>query len=86
MCAQILCFLLQVDVACRAFHQETLDDDEDGDGDDASTEGEDGVSPKEVQLFISIGLCRATSCVCVILTIVNILSSCCKHFAPISLN
>ncbi|GFG38602.1 hypothetical protein Cfor_01649 [Coptotermes formosanus] len=37
-----------VDVACRAFHQETLDDDDDGDGDDASTEGEDGVSPKEV--------------------------------------
>jgi len=36
-----------VDVACRAFHQETLDDDS-GDGDDASTEGEDGVSPKEV--------------------------------------
>ncbi|XP_033607946.1 inositol 1,4,5-trisphosphate receptor isoform X2 [Cryptotermes secundus] len=36
-----------VDVACRAFHQETLDDDDD-DGDDASAEGEDGVSPKEV--------------------------------------
>lgn len=36
-----------VDVACRAFHQETLDDDG-GDGDDSSTEGEDGVSPKEV--------------------------------------
>jgi hypothetical protein len=51
-----------VDVACRAFHQETLDDDG-GDGDDASTEGEDGVSPKEVQLFVSIKLCRATSCV-----------------------
>jgi inositol 1,4,5-triphosphate receptor type 1 len=51
-----LCYLLQVDVACRAFHQETLDDDDDGDGDDASTEGEDGVSPKEVQLFISIQL------------------------------
>jgi hypothetical protein len=48
---QILCFLLQVDVACRAFHQETLDDDDGGDGDDTSTEGEDGVSPKEVQLF-----------------------------------
>jgi inositol 1,4,5-triphosphate receptor type 1 len=45
-----LYFILQVDVACRAFHQETLDDDDD-DGDDASTEGEDGVSPKEVQLF-----------------------------------
>lgn len=43
-------FILQVDVACRAFHQETLDDDDD-DGDDASAEGEDGVSPKEVQLF-----------------------------------
>ena len=51
-----------MDVACRAFHQETLDDDG-GDGDDASTEGEDGVSPKEVQLFVSIKLCRATSCV-----------------------
>jgi hypothetical protein len=50
-----LCLLLQVDVACRAFHQETLDDD-DGDGDDASTEGEDGVSPKEVQLLVSIKL------------------------------
>ncbi|XP_069694590.1 inositol 1,4,5-trisphosphate receptor isoform X4 [Periplaneta americana] len=38
-----------VDVACRAFHQETLDDDDDDDdGEDASTEGEDGVSPKEV--------------------------------------
>ncbi|XP_076641115.1 inositol 1,4,5-trisphosphate receptor-like isoform X1 [Halictus rubicundus] len=35
-----------VDVACRAFHQESLDDD--GDVDDSSTDGEDGVSPKEV--------------------------------------
>ncbi|XP_048510963.1 inositol 1,4,5-trisphosphate receptor isoform X4 [Athalia rosae] len=34
-----------VDVACRAFHQESLDDD---DADDTSTDGEDGVSPKEV--------------------------------------
>jgi len=48
-----------VDVACRAFHQETLDDDG-GDGDDNSTEGEDGVSPKEVQLFISVKLRGAT--------------------------
>jgi inositol 1,4,5-triphosphate receptor type 1 len=43
-----------VDVACRAFHQETLDDDDDDDGEDTSTEGEDGVSPKEVHLFIYI--------------------------------
>jgi inositol 1,4,5-triphosphate receptor type 1 len=44
-----ICFIFQVDVACRAFHQETLDDDDEGDdGEDASTEGEDGVSPKEV--------------------------------------
>lgn len=35
-----------VDVACRAFHQESLDDGVDGD--DSSTEGDDGVSPKEV--------------------------------------
>ncbi|XP_046681904.1 inositol 1,4,5-trisphosphate receptor isoform X6 [Homalodisca vitripennis] len=35
-----------VDVACRAFHQEPLDDGVDTD--DSSTEGEDGVSPKEV--------------------------------------
>ncbi|XP_043281017.1 inositol 1,4,5-trisphosphate receptor isoform X5 [Venturia canescens] len=35
-----------VDVACRAFHQESLDDE--GDADDASTDGDDGVSPKEV--------------------------------------
>ncbi|XP_075218736.1 inositol 1,4,5,-trisphosphate receptor isoform X2 [Lycorma delicatula] len=35
-----------VDVACRAFHQETLDDGVDTD--DSSTEGDDGVSPKEV--------------------------------------
>ncbi|CAL7936476.1 unnamed protein product [Xylocopa violacea] len=35
-----------VDVACRAFHQESLDDD--GDVDDSSTDGEEGVSPKEV--------------------------------------
>ncbi|XP_043605368.1 inositol 1,4,5-trisphosphate receptor isoform X2 [Bombus pyrosoma] len=35
-----------VDVACRAFHQESLDDD--GDVDDSSIDGEEGVSPKEV--------------------------------------
>ncbi|KAF3428798.1 hypothetical protein E2986_14032 [Frieseomelitta varia] len=35
-----------VDVACRAFHQESLDDD--GDVDDSSTDGEEGVSPKEI--------------------------------------
>ncbi|XP_054006483.1 inositol 1,4,5-trisphosphate receptor isoform X11 [Hylaeus anthracinus] len=35
-----------VDVACSAFHQESLDDD--GDVDDSSTDGEEGVSPKEV--------------------------------------
>ncbi|CAG2052998.1 unnamed protein product, partial [Timema podura] len=35
-----------VDVACRAFHQETMDDEDDGE--DTSTEGDDGVSPKEV--------------------------------------
>ncbi|XP_015117439.1 inositol 1,4,5-trisphosphate receptor isoform X3 [Diachasma alloeum] len=35
-----------VDVACRAFHQESLDDDPDAD--DASTDGDEGVSPKEV--------------------------------------
>ncbi|KAI4502615.1 hypothetical protein M0802_002527 [Mischocyttarus mexicanus] len=35
-----------VDVACRAFHQESLDDATDVD--DSSTNGEDGVSPKEV--------------------------------------
>ncbi|KAG8235390.1 hypothetical protein J437_LFUL009249 [Ladona fulva] len=35
-----------VDVSCRAFHQETLDEDDDGD--DESCDGEDGVSPKEV--------------------------------------
>nr|CAD7570150.1 unnamed protein product [Timema californicum] len=34
-----------VDVACRAFHQETMDDEDDGE--DTSTEGDDGVSPKE---------------------------------------
>lgn len=39
-------FLQQVDVACRAFHQEPLDDGVDAD--DSSTEGDDGVSPKEV--------------------------------------
>ena len=60
-----------MDVACRAFHQETLDDDG-GDGDDSSTEGEDGVSPKEVRFFISVKLRSATSCVYVILTVVNI--------------
>uniref|UniRef100_A0A1B6EDM6 Inositol 1,4,5-trisphosphate receptor n=1 Tax=Clastoptera arizonana TaxID=38151 RepID=A0A1B6EDM6_9HEMI len=35
-----------VDVACRAFHQEALDDGVDAD--DSSTEGDEGVSPKEV--------------------------------------
>lgn len=35
-----------MDVACRAFHQEPLDDGVDAD--DSSTEGDDGVSPKEV--------------------------------------
>ncbi|XP_047355649.1 inositol 1,4,5-trisphosphate receptor isoform X10 [Vespa velutina] len=35
-----------VDVACRAFHQESLDDVTDID--DSSTNGEEGVSPKEV--------------------------------------
>lgn len=39
---------LQVDVACRAFHQEALDDGVDAD--DSSTEGDDGVSPKEVRV------------------------------------
>lgn len=36
----------QVDVACRAFHQESLDDDVNVD--DASIDGDDGVSPREV--------------------------------------
>lgn len=36
-----------VDVACRAFHQESLDDVTDID--DSSTNGEEGVSPKEVR-------------------------------------
>ncbi|XP_072755423.1 inositol 1,4,5-trisphosphate receptor-like isoform X2 [Anoplolepis gracilipes] len=35
-----------VDVACKAFHQESLDDV--SDVDDSSTTGEEGVSPKEV--------------------------------------
>lgn len=35
-----------VDVACRAFHQESLDDDDDAD--DSSTDGDEGASPKEV--------------------------------------
>ncbi|XP_011151642.1 inositol 1,4,5-trisphosphate receptor isoform X6 [Harpegnathos saltator] len=35
-----------VDVACKAFHQESLD--ESTDVDDSSTNGEEGVSPKEV--------------------------------------
>ncbi|XP_026824993.1 inositol 1,4,5-trisphosphate receptor isoform X3 [Ooceraea biroi] len=35
-----------VDVACKAFHQESLDDI--SDVDDSSTNGEEGVSPKEV--------------------------------------
>ena len=35
-----------VDVACTAFHQESLEDD--GDADDSSSDGDDGVSPKEV--------------------------------------
>jgi inositol 1,4,5-triphosphate receptor type 1 len=37
---------LQVDVSCRAFHQETLEEDDDKDDD--STDGDDGVSPREV--------------------------------------
>lgn len=39
-----------VDVACRAFHQESLDDD--GDVDDSSIDGEEGVSPKEVTILL----------------------------------
>ncbi|XP_031782791.1 inositol 1,4,5-trisphosphate receptor isoform X4 [Nasonia vitripennis] len=35
-----------VDVACTAFHQESLDDD--ADADDSSNDGDDAVSPKEV--------------------------------------
>ncbi|XP_024947650.1 inositol 1,4,5-trisphosphate receptor isoform X5 [Cephus cinctus] len=35
-----------VDVACRAFHQESLDDEDDTD--DSSTDGDEIVSPKEV--------------------------------------
>lgn len=38
-----------IDVACTAFHQETVD--EDGDADDSSSDGEDIASPKEVNLF-----------------------------------
>ncbi|XP_065219577.1 inositol 1,4,5-trisphosphate receptor [Planococcus citri] len=38
-----------VDVACRAFHQESLDDDDDDViMDDVSIDGDDGVSPKDV--------------------------------------
>ncbi|XP_046984326.1 inositol 1,4,5-trisphosphate receptor [Schistocerca americana] len=37
-----------VEVACRAYHQESLDEDDDDDGEDTSTEGSDGVSPREV--------------------------------------
>ncbi|KAK2589036.1 hypothetical protein KPH14_001879 [Odynerus spinipes] len=35
-----------IDVACRAYHQESLEDE--NDIDDSSTNGEEGVSPKEV--------------------------------------
>ncbi|XP_066997452.1 inositol 1,4,5-trisphosphate receptor isoform X2 [Anabrus simplex] len=35
-----------VEVACKAYHQESLDDDDNGE--DSSTDGNDGVSPKEV--------------------------------------
>lgn len=38
--------MCQVDVVHRAFHQEPLDDGVDAD--DSSTEGDEGVSPKEV--------------------------------------
>lgn len=38
--------MFKVDVACRAFHQESLD--EDVNMDDASIDGEEGVSPREV--------------------------------------
>lgn len=40
-----------VDVACKAFHQESLDDT--SDVDDSSTNGEEGVSPKEVRIYIT---------------------------------
>lgn len=42
--------MCQVDVVHRAFHQEPLDDGVDAD--DSSTEGDEGVSPKEVIHFI----------------------------------
>lgn len=38
-----------VDVACKAFHQELLDDN--SDVDDSSTNEEEGVSPKEVGIY-----------------------------------
>lgn len=40
----------QVDVACRAFHQET-GEDEDLNMDDNSSDSDDGVSPREVKIF-----------------------------------
>lgn len=40
-----------VDVACKAFHQESLDDVTDVD--DTSTNGEEGVSPKEVRKCVT---------------------------------
>nr|CAD7195941.1 unnamed protein product [Timema douglasi] len=45
-----------VDVACRAFHQETMDDEDDGE--DTSTEGDDGVSPKESTEIINVYIIR----------------------------
>ncbi|XP_026678470.1 inositol 1,4,5-trisphosphate receptor [Diaphorina citri] len=44
-----------VDVACRAFHQETLDDGVDSD-DSSSSEGDEGVSPALFQVDVA---CRA---------------------------
>lgn len=44
-----------VDVACTAFHQESLDDDVDAD--DSSSDGDEGVSPKEVCISCIVKLC-----------------------------
>lgn len=41
-----------MDVACRAFHQESFD--EDVNMDDASIDGEEGVSPREVHTNIVV--------------------------------
>lgn len=47
--------MCQVDVVHRAFHQEPLDDGVDAD--DSSTEGDEGVSPKEViHLILKISI------------------------------